>query len=390
MLQKTLVQRVHQAARFLLVGVILHVPAAHATDVALAGFAYAGDLASSAARFPVSKQLEAGMGPRGMNAMLAQAMEGKAPDHFQLVPRIDSLAGRDQAIAVALVMTNETVSTEQIGNAYKVMVQLRGQAMFFDFKSKTVLRAYPVSFAYLDVMAAAPTPDQIAARMLAVYQGKDGKPGILARFAAAVNRASLPQQVPRFVQVGKVTLGDEARGAFPPEYRNGAGETWVADMIGEALSARLGIPILPYAKGYAIGNVMSMSIGDSTVFNLKLPEPDYVITADVVKLKKLVYTDQAAGKSFIYGAQADLRLEEPLSGKAYLRSMVKNGEVKIVPAQQTSLDDFPAYEDTLRGLFGKLTRAIAGEESAWLKSAAAAPDINQQIINTRELLLLCK
>ncbi|WP_332877886.1 hypothetical protein [Massilia sp. S19_KUP03_FR1] len=388
--QKALTQPFLHVARCLMLGALLHLSTASAADVALAGFAYAGDLASSAARFPVTKQLEASLGPRGINVMLDKAMQGKTPDNFTLVPRIESLAGRDQAVAVALVMTSEMVSTEEIGGVVKLTVQLRGQAMFFDFKSKTVLRAYPLSFAYLDVLAQAPTQEQIAERMLALYQGTNGKPGILARFATAVNRASLPANVPRFVQVGKVTIGDEARAAFPPELANGAGEAWIADMFGEALSAKLGIPILPYAKGYAIGNVMSMTIGDSTVFNLKLPEPDYVLSADVVKLKKIVYSEQAAGKSFVYGTQMDLRLEEPMSGKAYLHSLVKNGEVKVVSAHQTTLDDFPAYEDAMRGLFTKLARAIGGEEAAWLKSAAAAPDINQQMTTTRDLLLLCK
>lgn len=377
-------------ASTLLLSALLVLPGANAAEVALAGFAYAGDLASSAARFPVSKSLEASMGPGGMHRALTQALDGKTPDNFQLVSRIDNLTGRDQAVSVALVMTNETVSTENIAGAWKVTVQLRGEAMFFDFKSKTVLRAYPISFAYLDVLADAPTPDQIAARMLTVYQGSNGKPGIVARFANAVLHANLPTNVPRFVQVGKVTIGAEARAAFPPEYAGAAGEAWVADMASEALSTKLGIPILPYAKGYAIGNVMSMTIGDSTVFTLKLPEPDYVITADVVKLKKIVYADQAAGKSFIYGAQVDMLLEEPLSGKAYLKSAFKNGEVKVVSANQSSTDDFPAFEDAMRGLFAKLARAIGGEEKAWLKSAAAAPDISQQMTTTRELLLLCK
>ena len=292
-----------------MLGALLHLSTASAADVALAGFAYDGDLPSSAARFPVTKQLEASLGPRGINVMLDKAMQGKAPDNFTLVPRIESLAGRDQAVAVALVMTGEMVSTEEIGGVVKLTVQLRGQAMFFDFKSKTVLRAYPLSFACLDVLAQAPTKEQIAERMLALYQGSNGKPGILARFASAVNRASLPAKVPRFVQVGKVAVGDEARAAFPSELANGAGEAWIADMFGEALPARPGIPILPYAKGSAIGNVMSMTIGDSTVFNLKLPEPDYVLSADAVKLKKIVYAQQAAGKRFVCGTQMDLRLE---------------------------------------------------------------------------------
>jgi hypothetical protein len=360
-----------------------------ASEVAFAGFAYAGDLQTSAKRFPYSKLLE-GRLTGDLNSELQKSVVNAKPENFALVPRIDDLKGRDQAVAVAMVMTNETVSTERFGAAYKVLVQLRAQAMFFDFKSKTVLRAYPISFTYIDVLAAPPTPEQITERIGAVYRGTAGKAGLIQRFVDTLQRATIPSNVPRFVQVTNVSVSDEAREQFPEHLRGSAGDTWIADALGEAISSKLGIPILPYAKGYAIGNVMSMTIGDSTVFNLTLPKPDYEFSAEIVKLKKVLYSDQPAGKSFIYGTLAKIELVEPLSETAYLRSGFKNGEVKVVPATQLTTDDFPAFEDSMRGLFAKLSRSVAGEEPTWLKSAADSKDIDQQIIKTRELLKLCK
>ena len=374
---------------FVVTAMFFQASTASASDVAFAGFAYAGDMQTSAARFPYSKQLESGMSG-GLTGELQKSMSTAKPENFALVSRIDDLAGREQAVAVAMVMTNETISTEKFGSAYKVLVQLRAQAMFFDFKSKTVLRAYPISFAYIDVLSAPPTPDQITERIGAVYRGTTGKAGLIQRFVDAVQRATIPNNIPRFVQVVGVSVGDEAREQFPEHLRGPAGDTWIADSLGEAISSKLGIPILPYAKGYAIGNVMSMTIGDSTVFNLKLPKPDYEFSADIVKLKKVLYSDQPAGKSFIYGTLAKIQLVEPLSETAYLRSGFKNGEVKVVPATQVTTDDFPAFEDSMRGLFAKLSRSVAGEETAWLRSAADAKDIDQQITKTKELLKLCK
>lgn len=370
---------------FVFTALLLHFCHATASDVAFAGFAFAGDMQSSAARFPISKRLEA-----SLQSELRQKVAAVKPEHFSLVARIDDLQGRDQAVAVAMVVTSESVSTERFGNVYKVLVQLRAQAMFFDFKSKTVVRAYPISFAYIDALSAPPTQEQITERISTVYRGAGGKPGLIQRFVDTLARATIPAQVPRFVQVTNVSVGDEAREQFPAHLRGAAGDTWIADALGEAISSKLGIPILPYAKGYAIGNVMSMTIGDSTVYNLTLPKPDYEFSADIVKLKKVLYSEQAAGKSFIYGTLAKIQLIEPLSDTAYLRSNFKNGEVKVVPATQQTTDDFPAFEDSMRGLFAKLSRAVGGEEQVWLKSAADAKDIDQQITKTRELLKSCK
>lgn len=376
-------------ALLLLIALFFQTFHAAATEVAFAGFAYAGTHDTIAARFPHSQRLES-MTKGAVATELRIAMASARPQGFVLIPGIDDLGGRDQAVALAMVMTNETVSTEKVGRAYKVLVQLRAQAMFFDFKSMTVLRAYPISFTYIDVLPDAPTPDQIAERIGSVYRGTGGKAGLIQRFVGAIERATIPDNVPRFVQVRSVVVGDEAREQFPEHLRGPAGDTWIADALGEAISSKLGIPILPYADGYAIGNVMSMTVSNSTVFNLTLPKPDYEFSADIVKLKKVLYSDQPAGKSFIYGTLAKIELIEPLSQTAYLRSGFKNGEIKVVPATQATTDDFPAFEDSMRGLFAKLTRSVAGEEPAWLKAAADAKDIDQQMTKTRELLKLCK
>ena len=56
-----------------------------------------------------------------------------------------------------MVVTGETASVERFGRLYKLLLQVRAQALFFDFKSMTVLRAYPFSFAYVDTLDHEPT-----------------------------------------------------------------------------------------------------------------------------------------------------------------------------------------------------------------------------------------
>ena len=70
----------------------------------------------------------------------------------------------------------------------------------------------------------------------------------------------------------------------------------VSFLVGEALSTRAGVPIVPYAKGYAVGNVMSMRISDGDVYNLKLPKPDYEIGVELSALRKVKYGGAAAGE----------------------------------------------------------------------------------------------
>ena len=370
--------------------------AAHSqpVEVALAGLAFSGDAASMVQRFPYSvayeKALKAGGKPA--YAMLREAIAQTPPPQLKLVTQIDELKGRDQAIAVALVIGSETISIEQLAGLHKLFVLIRAQALFFDFKSMSVVRAYPISFAHIDTFDRAPSADEIRARVRGVYEGAEGKPGIFTRFGSTLAKAAMPSATSRYLQVSKIGIKPEAMNSIPAYISSSqtVAETWAADLVGEALSTRAGVPIIPYAKGYAVGNVMSMRVSDGDVYNLKLPKPDYEISVELSALRKIEYGKAAAGASYIYGSYASMRIEEPVSGKVYMNTALKNGEVKLVPATQTYVDDFPAYYDSVNGLFVKLSEALDGRGNTWVKTAAAATDIDKQIADTRELIKLCK
>lgn len=367
---------------------------AEVAEVALAGLAFSGDAASLLQRFPYSvgyeKALKAGGKPA--YAMLGEAIAQNPPQQFKLVTQLDELKGRDQAIAVALVIGSETISVEQLAGLHKLFVLIRAQALFFDFKSMSVVRAYPISFAHIDIFDHAPSADEIRVRVRGVYEGAAGKPGIFARFGSTLAKATMPSATSRYLQVSRIGIKPEALSSIPAYLSSSVtiAETWAADLVAEALSTRAGVPIIPYAKGYAVGNVMSMRISDGDVYNLKLPKPDYEISVEFTRLVKKKYGESAAGASYIYGLVTTLKIEEPVSGKVYMNAELKNGEIKLVPVTQTYIDDFPAFYDSINGLFVKLSEAVGGGDTKWVKSAAAAPDIDKQIADTRELIKLCK
>ncbi len=368
---------------------------AQETQVTLAGFAFSGDAASLDQRFPYSRAYEKGLEQAGDRAYARiQAQIAAAPPRHLSVAAgmLDELKGRDQAIVTSLVVNSETVSIERFGSLQKLFVLIRAQALFFDFKSMTVIRSYPLSFAYVDVFDRTPTPAEIGSRVQAVYEGAANKPGIFARYAQVLAGATIPAQVPRLLKVTNVTLDASVMASLPDYLKSGPGmaETWAADMVSEAISTRAGVPLIPFTQGYAVGNVFPMRVSDGTVFSLKLPEPDYAISVDLTGIKKIKFGAVAAGESFIYGTYASVKIEQPLMGTTYLNTALKNGETKVVPATQSYVDDFPAYYDSWNGLFTRLATAVATKDMAWVKAAAAAPDIQAQILKTNLLISQCK
>jgi hypothetical protein len=135
---------------------------------------------------------------------------------------------------------------------------------------------------------------------------------------------------------------------------------------------------------------MSMKVADGSVFALKLPQPDYEIKLQLTGVKKVKYGESTSGASYIYGTYSNISIEEPLSGTKYLDTKLKNGEIKLVPASQTYVDDFPAFYDSLNGMFKKLALAVAGGDTEWIKAAASSSEIDLQLKKTRELIQLCK
>lgn len=385
------------AASALCAGFLLLVTSAHGQEreVSFAGVAYSGQEATIAQRFPYALRYEESLKVAGdsINARALRATEQNPPQKLKLSTNpIAELKGRDQALVTSLVLNSETVSVENFGDVRKLFVLIRGQVLFFDFKSMTVVRSYPVSFAYIDNLNRQPSDQDILARVKLVFEGANDKPGLYGRFANTLAQAVVPQQTPRFLQVTKVSLGPEMLTGMPDYLKSTqvAYETWAADLVGEAISTRVGVPIIPYSKGYAIGKVLSMKVSDGTVYNLTLPSPDYEIHVDFKGLKKVKYSQNNVGTSYVYGAFADIRIEEPLSGTVYLSTALKNAEVKVVPASQTQIDDFPAFYDSVNGMFVKLAEAVAGKGNTWVKAAAGAADIEAQINKTKELMNLCK
>lgn len=205
-----------------------------------------------------------------------------------------------------------------------------------------------------------------------------------------MTNASIPANVPKLLQVTSATIAPEVLATLPA-YVQQDPQSWLADMVSEAVSTQAGVPIVPFSKGYAVGNVMSMRISDGKVWNLKLPQPDFEIRAELTDLKKIKFSEVEGGAtSFVYGAYAHVRIDDALQ-KSVLNTSLKNGVTRVIPASQNTVNDFEHFYDALNDLLKKLALAMGGQgDGNWIKTAAAAKDIGAQLTQTQELIKQCK
>lgn len=362
----------------------------------VAGFAFGGDFSTAKERFPVAfnaiNRLAANdaSGIQSFSRKVVQIARATKTGGVTLnTDTLANLKNSDQAFVVALVLTGETTLVEKFSSYSKIFVNLRAEAILFDFKAQTVIRSYPINVSIFDAKTTTPTPADLENLVSTLLFADDGK-SLAYQFSKKLEALSIPAPGTKTVQIRKTEIAPAALDLYPEALRSGnIAQSMITDSFSAALSSKTGVPLIPSKISHATG-VMKVRFEDMYDYELKLPEPDYVFDVILKRLAKIQHAKNNVGASYIYGAFIDLSFSEPMLNDNFLVSEFKNGEVAVVPAGRESSDDFPAYQDAIRGLFTKLSDAIVNPESAWLRSSSNAKDIQGQIKKTRAVLEDCK
>lgn len=386
--------------RFLLLILVsqLSVSSALASEVTVAGFAFAGDFASAPKRFPYTFKLfqklqEIQSPPSSISLIVNNRTKGIASSGYEFKPaeNLVNLKQSDQALMTVLMLTGETVATDKFDSYYKTFVNLRGDALIFDYKSQLIVRSYPVSVVLFDATTEAPSEARLAAFVEDLVKREDGR-GLITQYVRRLEGATPPKEGTKTVQVRYAEILPEALQLMPQALRTSpeAANTMLADSLGSILSAKVGISMLPNSIGHAVGGVMSMRLENGDDYKLKVGEGDYVFDVKLNKFAKIKTAESNVSVTHVFGAYASLKFSEPMLNTTFVETDLKNGETSVVPAGSATTDDFAAYQDAIRGLFLKLADAFDNPSSKWILTAASAKNIESQLVLARETLRKCK
>lgn len=301
-----------------------------------------------------------------------------------------NLNGTDSAIVLAFSLDRETTATEKIGDSYKLLVDISVEALFFDFKQTSIIASYPMVLESISVYKEPPTDAQKLEVVRAILSGTDSNS--LPSYAVhTLKNITVNSKIGSRLGIRHVSIDSAAQTILPPELRDNShrAEVMLAQQFSNFLVKNQHVSVVPYTTGEAIGYRMSMRFANGRVFNLKLPEADFTFDLTLQGFKKVQFGQSAAGTSWVYGAFVTVTLSEPLSGKEYLNSTFKNGETKSVPATQANVEDWPGYQESLLGLFNKLTLAFSDPASDWLAHATSEKTISQQLRSTKKVIEQC-
>ncbi len=361
-------------------------------EMLIAGFAFAGEHANKEARFPYTHYLDTELKKSNTSISLEiakrlQTLEGK---NFKIVTgRTFSTKNSDSPLNGVMVLTGETVLVENYGSYWKVFINLRGDALLFDYTGKKIIKTYPLNLAIFDATEGQQEPSKD--KILNLIQENiftTKKEGLISQFVDKISNASLGQKTDKIFQIGNITVKPEALDKFPAEISSNtaAVKDILADALSSELSGQTSISLMP-AKFNSVVGVMTMQLEDTgEQIELKIGDGDYLFNVEINKLAKAKQQQTNSEVSYIYGVNASIQVIEPLMNFPFLKSIFRNGAVSISPINKITQNDYPAYYDVINGLFKKFSLALKTRDYKWVSVASGSEKTSEEMKKVSNLL----
>ncbi|MEI9987026.1 MAG: hypothetical protein WDN69_30020 [Aliidongia sp.] len=356
-----------------------------------AGFAFAGEAGRIGKTFPNSVAINEAADASGISPLDRQLnllVNSAKFDHFVLTGDLGNTKTGD-ALALAFVLTWENLAQEPVGRDVKVTADLRAEALVFDFQAMKVIAAYPFGLQSRQVLPAAPSPGAIREIFRSMYFGSQGS--IFDAFIRTLKSTDIKRSYGAYAQVTAVDIEDKAAKTFAgfqvdPDQLKG----FIAEAFDASLSKNVGIPVLPYLKGQAIGGKMSARFANGNVYNLALPAPDYQIRLALRGFKKVEIDSNSAETGFAYASYFKIGIDQPLAGKPYLDTDFKYAVTKVVPKAVEHPDDWGAYQESMLSLLDGLSKQLSAPDDDWIEKWGGGAATRPQLAAAAKALARCR
>lgn len=290
---------------------------------------------------------------------------------------------------MAFVLDWENVSRERIEGNEKLIIDLHGQILVFDFESKQVIASYPVALQFIHVEPGSATPDLEQRLVRELYVG-DGSANLLRKFVERLSKIEIKPSFGNRIQVVSVALEEKAieslREAGQDEFTF---KSKIADLFGSRLSENLRVAIVPHSKGAAVGGKMAARFADGRAFQFELPSADYKVYLTVRGFKKALLDEDEAQQAWGYGSFMRVAVSDDESSKFYMDAAFKFAAAKMVP-RDAQYQDWPAFQESIYSLIDQVTTQIDERNSDWIGKWASGEDVSAQLAEVSRIVARCR
>lgn len=336
--------------------------------VIFAGLSFTGNYADNQANCPLSF---AAAQAADLDGMLRKRIENRTFKGFELLIDSQGMQSTDaDACAFTLAIDFETTTVSALpDNRFKVILTVYASLFFFDFHEKKVINTVPVNCEYVTLEEKRPTKKRLEALMRGLLTGE--LPEIELSFIdAAVKKlenVNVRSSYGMRLKVRNIDFDDRGRESFkvlkakPQQICS-----LYAQLLTRSLVDRLGIAMLPYTKGQAIGAKMSGRFIDGRAFQLEIPQGDYAVDIRLYGLKTLS-EENDDGKTIhqAFFVFMGLTFLQPDLNKVYFSQVMRGtGTALLLKGQKPGLR--ASYLETSAGLMDGFAKCIADTDGDWI------------------------
>lgn len=338
------------------------------TQVYFAGLSYIGDAVNMDLAAPYASSIIGS--PTALaeyNSILRSAISEVDLEGVSFISGLGN-SNSGNALSIALAITEEQFQAENTGSSYfAVKATTFGQIVLFDFTEKRVISTIPFITSYTD---SPKTVDDAYRREIykTVYFDQSKKINLVNEFISRLAEVNFDKPFNSWnIKVRSVEQTASAD-KYLKKYKvdTEVFNTRVASQFSAAMSKRLGIPVLPYTKGQAIGGAMAMRFENADAVQLELPPADYFVDLKLLGFNKKIMKETAnvIYPSFIAGLRVsigDLGFDELLySEKA------QSGRV-LKLSKKLEVNEWNELKNSLTVLSDEFCAQLAKPDKKWFK-----------------------
>ncbi|MDD6177692.1 MAG: hypothetical protein PUB15_07055 [Ruminobacter sp.] len=344
--------------------------------VQVAGFSFSNDYSHSDYFYPMTKQISqennldkifAGYVKKIKNKDIKFAFEQSGNKN-------------DNSIAMTFSVNKESkIVTKLSDKQWKIVVVLDSQILFFDFNQMKVINTIPLTVTYIGVENKEPTNEDLKKILEGLLVGNN--PNVTTNvFKVASQRIAdikIKEKYGNRIKVGNVIISDNAKNIIESNKGNVSGyKMLVAQSFSKNLAEKQGVAVLPFTFGESIGNKMTLTFSDLRVYNLEVPEADYLVDITIDNFKTSDNKLSATALTRFFAVFSKIKFYQPDTNKVYMNSKIRHIQQKTMSTTEVTSDLF-GYGATTEDLFVQFLKNINNVDSDWLDNAVA-PDLKSK------------
>jgi len=359
-------------------------------DIYFAGVAFTGNALDTSSVLPYTSEILSAESQALLNRQFHQSLLEKPPQNLTIVfDRLANLDDGSSALVLAATIDRETVIVDKIGDVYKILVEVAGQAIFFDFRERQIISSYPVTVQYIDARETEPSSDDISKIFESILFGL-GESSFIPLITKKMETVTLPQAAARRIRVSAVEVSESVKSNYSLLNQTLFDTGVIGHEFSKILSDELNLSILPFQSGQALGGTMAARFANGDIYNLTIPEPDYEIRLYIEDFKGRTLNETPAFRQELFGAYFRISVTEPLSGRSFFDRNLKQGATKVIPSTQADFDADQAYYETLLVGLSGFSASSANEKENWITQQDEPRKLKREFASLQELIELCR